>query len=103
VERLANGGDLGHGSVQRPERRVVRPIRSAAAELVVEDDHPLIGQVSQGVDVVVRHARPAVQGEERDAGRAIAHGLVPDLAAGDLDGAFHRSHGSRAPMCAERS
>ena len=93
-ERLSHRRHLCDRPLNGPETRVVRTIRSAAAELVVEDHHAFIGQVGQGVDVVVRHARPAMQAQERDA--ALANGLVPDPASWNLDRAFV---GGARPRC----
>jgi hypothetical protein len=51
--------------LDRPERRFVRPRGLTAAELVVEDDAPALGERRERGQRQVRAARAAVQAEQR--------------------------------------
>src|SRR6266571_5298021 len=70
-------------STNRPV--VHRPVGPAAAELIVEDHRPAGGEVRQRLQVVVRHAGPAVQAQQRGTWPVRADDLVPDPAARYLD------------------
>ena len=88
AERVAHLVDLLAGAVERPQRRVVRLVRAAAAELVVDDRRAVGGQaLGQRLDVVARRAGAAVQDEQRHA-VAVAVPPVPDAPARDVDRAF---------------
>ena len=84
-ERLADDVELLHRTIDRPERRIVRLLRLAAAELVEHDhrsvrSHPL----DERVEVVVAGAGAPVQREQRRRG-PLAESLVPDASTGDVD------------------
>src|SRR4029077_9816743 len=71
--------ELGHPEL-RAAFRVVRA--AAAAELVVVDDGPTVGEIDEREEVVVCSARPAVEHDERRgrvrvARAQIARGAVP--------------------------
>ena len=84
TQRSADRHQLFHEVRHGPEGRVAGAIRPAAAQLVVEDDTPAIGQILQRGDVVVGHSRTAVQAQERDAG-AVADRIPPDPATVDVE------------------
>ena len=91
-ERLSHRAQLLEEGVHRPERRVVRLVRVAPAELVVEDDAPpLLRQGAQALERVVRAPGPAVQREQRQAtGRFhVADDAVPGLELTERKTAFH--------------
>ena len=67
-----------------PQGRVVRPVRLAAAELVVEDDAALgTGEPLERLQVEAAAARTAVEQDERPV--ALAEDPVADGAALDFD------------------
>src|SRR5262249_8998435 len=81
-----------------PQRVVCWPVRSAAAELVVENDRPVHGEVFQRLQVVVRHAGAAMQAEQRSAWPVCPCDPVPDPPARDLDTTLNggwTAHGCR--------
>src|SRR5439155_9968720 len=68
LEPLADALQLLDEDLDRPERRIVRPVRSTAPELVVEDDaSPALRQRCEPLERVVRAPGPAVQHEQRQA------------------------------------
>ena len=77
-----------------PAGRIVRLVAATAAELVVEDHRPLVGEGVERFQVVVPRARSAVQNQQRRA-LAAAHPPVPDaVPVLDLDRPFTAgSHG----------
>ena len=81
AERGAHLRQLLDEPVDCPQRDVVRAVGVPAAELVVEDDLPPVGQRFQWLQVVMREARPAMQAQQRRA--ALADRPVPDPAAGN--------------------
>jgi hypothetical protein len=90
-ERVAYGFELVHEPLDAPQRRFVGPVGTPAAELVVEDDLPLVGQLRERLDVVVAEAGPAVQAEQRDTA-SVAGDPVPDAPAGHVDETLGRRH-----------
>ena len=66
----------------------VRPIGAPAAELVVEDDGPLVREPLERPEVVVRRARPAVEAHERRP-TILAGDAVPRPTHGPLEEALH--------------
>ena len=66
---------------------VLRSVRAAAADLVVEHDGAAaLGQPLEGREVVVRRAGPAVQGDERIAALdALPDDAVPRSVAAKVD------------------
>src|SRR5947208_1535422 len=85
AERRADGGELLDEAVDAPERIVVRTVGPAAAELVVEDHRPAVGELGELLEVVVREARAAVEAEEGNALPAVVVDDVPHTAAGNVD------------------
>jgi hypothetical protein len=87
-EAAANALQLLDERLDRPERRIVRPIRLSAPELVVEDDAPpLLGERPEPLERVVRAPGPAVQAKQRQAPRLlpVAVDAVPGLVAAEWD------------------
>ena len=84
-----------HGAVERPQRRVVRLVRAAAAELVVDDGRAVRGH---GARRAARRSSSPRRGHR--AGSAAASRspppsrAVPDAAARDVDRAFLAHAGS---------
>src|SRR6185312_5276699 len=83
AEGVADGVQLVHEPLDRPQRPVVGDVRLAASELVVEDDPAAVGQLLERLRVVARRAGAAVQGEQRHA--TLADAAVPHVPAGDGD------------------
>jgi hypothetical protein len=77
-------GELLDEPVHVPQGEVVRAIRAPAAELVVEDDPAPVRQGFERLEIVVSEAGAAVQAEQRSRLGVVAHGAVPDLAAGNV-------------------
>ncbi len=99
-EARAHRAELLEEGRDGPERRVVRLVRVAAAELVVEDDAPpLLRQLAEPLERVVRAPGAAVQDEQRQpAGLlavAVAVDAVPRLVLPERQTAFHRGHSRR--------
>jgi hypothetical protein len=65
AERIAHRAQLVHEALDGPERPVVRLVGLAAAELIVEHDPALVGQLRERQQVVMWRPRPAVQAQER--------------------------------------
>ena len=53
--------DLANEAVQLPESDIIRAVRLAAAELIVEHDGSRVGEFPEGLEVVVSGARSAMQ------------------------------------------
>ena len=93
AERLPHRPHLVHEQLDRPQVGVVRPVGAAAAELVVDHDSPsALGELLQGLEVMVRGAGPAVEAEERDSAFG-ADVAVPRLETAERDAALDDSHG----------
>ena len=84
-QRRAHLLDLLPESVDRPEARVVRLVGVGRAELVVviELDPLLRQEILETLEVLVRRAGPAVEGQHLDPARA--HLLGPDLVFAAVD------------------
>ena len=98
TEALAHRPELLEEGLERPERRVVRLVGIAPAELVVEDDAPtLLGQGPEPFERIVRAPRAAVEGEERHATSMLgfAHDAVPRVVPTKRQPAFGRGHDAR--------
>ncbi len=68
AERFPYGHQFLDEPVDRPERLIDWPLRPAGTELVVEDHGPGAREVAQVLEVVMSHARAAMQAQDRDAG-----------------------------------
>jgi len=88
AERPAHRRELLHETLERPQRPVLRPVRIAAPELVVQDDGSSVGQRLQRFEVVMRGAGASVEREQRDPRRFGVHDPVPDLPARNWDRAL---------------
>ena len=66
----------------------LRPVRPPTAELVVEDDRPLVGEPFERTEVVVGRARPAMQADERRPS-ALAGDAVPRPTERPLEESLH--------------
>src|SRR5215472_14135122 len=101
AERLAHRLDLLDITPDGPERGVGRPVRFAAAELVVgHDPVTLLDHAQQRLaQIVRRQARAAIQ-QEQNLGIGIAIAVGNDLMAVDLDPGrgVRLGHGSRIPL-----
>ena len=72
---------------------VLRPVRAAAADLVVEDDRPLWREPLEWSEVVMRGAGATVQREERRRpGPELAGDAVPGAVAAKVRVALGHSH-----------
>ena len=88
AELFADGVDLlaehRHGPLD-----VLRPIRVAAPDLVVQDDRTLSRETLERPEVVMRRPRAAVQREQRDrSGAELSGHLVPGAVATEVDKAL---------------
>ena len=92
IEGRTDPGQFFHEPVHVPQGEIARAIRASAAELVVKNDPAAVRQGLERLEVMVGEAGSAVQAEQRDGDGFVAHGAVPDLAAGDLDVALFRLH-----------
>jgi len=84
VERAPDRPDFGDEPVDCPQRWIVGLVRAATAELVVEDDRPVGGEVAEWFEIVVPGARSAVQYQQRRT-PPTTDDVDPDATAGDLD------------------
>ena len=97
-ETLTHRTELLDKGLDRPEGRVVRLVRVAAAELVVVDDTaPLLRQRVEPLERVVRAPGAAVQGEQRHPAGLLtfARDAVPRLVLLERQPAFHAAHSRR--------
>jgi hypothetical protein len=85
IEGRTDLGEFRYEPVHVPQGKVVRAIRTPAAELVVEDDPAPIRQGFERFEVVVSEAGAAVQAEQRGAVGVVAYGAEPDLATGNVE------------------
>ena len=84
-ELAAHGVDLFAEDVHRP-LDILRPVRAAAADLVVENDRALRREPFERGEVVMRRARPAVQSKEGGRpGLELAGNAVPGAIAAKVD------------------
>jgi hypothetical protein len=87
-----------HEAFHVPQGDVGRAVRTAAAQLVVEEDPAAFGQDLERLEVVVGEAGAAVQAEQRCGVRVVADGAVPDLAAGHVDVALFALHAAMSSL-----
>ena len=97
AEGVADGADLIDEGVHDPESEVVRMVRLAAAQLVVENDRaPGLGQDRQILQVVVRNAGTAMEDEQGKpparSGRVAQHLVPRPVAAEQHSPLRHRHH-----------
>jgi hypothetical protein len=85
AELFAHRDELVDEPAEGPQRLVVRTFGPAGAQLVVEDHRPDAGEVGERLQVVMGHARAAVQAQQRRTRPVCPGDLVPDPAAGNLD------------------
>src|SRR5580700_6531406 len=83
-QRLPDLRQLTHEPVGAPQSAIIGLIGLAAAHLIVENHRPLVRQLLQRLQVIVRIPWAAMQREQRDTRLTTARNLVPDLAT--LDG-----------------
>src|SRR6185295_10740310 len=84
AQGLPDSRDLLDESVDRPEGGIRGAGGPSRAQLIVEDDRPLIRQRGQGAQIRARHAGTAVQDEQRRL-RPAPDDAVPDPPPRDLD------------------
>src|SRR6266545_7525131 len=97
-ELVAHGSHLLAEDLDAP-LDALRPIRLAAADLVVEHDRPFVCKLLERREVVVRRPRSAVQREQRRHGRIeIADEAVPRPIAAEIDVSLARLYPGYHPL-----
>src|SRR3954466_13824599 len=84
AKRIAERLELPNESIDGEERGVGGPIGFARAELVVDDDGPLVGERQQRLQGVTAGSRSAMQEHDRRS-RGRPDAVVPDAATLDAD------------------
>ena len=93
IQGRTDQGHLLDETLDGPQGEIVGAFGAAAAQLVVEDDLTPVGERLERLQVIVGETGAAVQAQQRHpAAGGLADGPVPDLSAGNLDGALVRRH-----------
>src|SRR5665213_1094261 len=89
AERSTHGRHFRDEQLDRPQRRIRRARRVAAANLVVQDHVAFIREALERLEAEVGTAGPAMEAEQRRAGRLVsAETPVPRLVAAERNTAF---------------
>src|SRR5690348_230328 len=87
LERLSDFAQFFNKAASLPETFILRSLRFAATQLVIEDDRSFVCQLFEWFKVIMRRARAAVKCEQWNTVTRI-HDLVPHQAASHANISF---------------